>query len=436
MSIQLTPQDDDVLSNIDLDKTGTIVEDVEIFFDFLGEGLAISDKLKSITGQKLIQLDQLMSNPLSLDLKRPAQSSYPNINGLYLLTLSSGLVKRQLKNKKWYLVQNQTLYKQWDMLSYEQKYLNLLVTWVSATPTILDECIFSSHPLFFIHRCLGCLEHLPSNQWAEPACILIDFERKGGLFNLCLADMFGFMELQTEPRQTRWQVNQLKLTDIGFALSRLLYKEFTQTDEADMLNSQHDLFGQKEVPTDIFEYALAPYFPHWSYLSPYPESKHSGRYTLCLTIDHYTAQATFSVSHYTTLHELALFILEELIDFDMDHLYRFHYQDARCQNKVVYHPNMYDDDFGDDEMQECKCGDEISLQDINFDVGQSFDFVYDLGEQWTFHLLVTDFTEGGEDDPPLIIETRGEPPKQYGYYEDGKSDDDEEEDEEEDCELD
>ncbi|WP_353570129.1 hypothetical protein [Candidatus Albibeggiatoa sp. nov. BB20] len=424
MSIKLTTQDDELLQNIDLEQAGTIVENFEIFFDFLEDALPITDKLKFITSKNLIHLNKAMPNPFQMSLQRPSQSSYPNINGLYLLGLSSGLVKRRLKGKKWYLVQNPILYKEWDLLSCEQKYLNLLVTWVSVTPSIVDERIFSSHPLYFIRY---SFDQLSIGEWIEPNPIHLDFLRNEGLFNIALAEMFGFIELQIDSEQPKWSVNQIKLTPLGSALGRLLYQELVHTDAAD---SQHDFFCNKEVPTDTFEYALVPYFPHWSYLSPYPESKSAGRYHFLLTITGYSAQAIFSISHYATLHELASFILDELVDFDVDHLYRFHYQDARYQDKVACHPALYD------EYEDNKYADELSLQDINLELEQMLKFVYDLGEKWEFQLLVIDFTEGDEDEPPKIIETKGEPPAQYNYYEDGESDDKEEEENAEDCDFD
>lgn len=403
---------DELLKKIDLNATSSIVDDFAIFFDFLDKDLPVSDKLKAITGQKLQQLNQLMTNPLQIKINRPIQASHPNINGLYLLGLSSGLVKRQLKGKKWHIVQNKTLFKQWDRLSKEQKYLNLLVTWLTADPEIIDVNNILINPLFFIKE---CFVNLSTSEWSHPEKISIYTQRYESLFNVALAEMFGLVELVLNPEQPKWHIEQIKLTALGSAMVQLIYEQ--------IINSIEDShFFTTRISTDIFEYALTPYFPYWSYLSPYPDPKPNGRYTIKLII--HEAQATFSISHYATLHELALFILTELVDFDVDHLYRFNYQDARYQNHAAGHPYLYED-------KNCQCADEISLQDINFDIGQELIFIYDLGDNWTFQLVIIDFIEGGEDEPPQIIETKGEPPKQYGYYED----DDEEEDFP-DCEFD
>jgi len=429
MSIQLSTEDDALLQAIDLNRVGSIVDDFEVFFSFIDNGLPVSDKLKSITGKNVIQLNQLMSNPLQIDLKRPPQASYPNINGLYLLGLSSGLIKLRLKAKKWYLVQNQILYKKWDLLSNEQKYLNLLTTWLTACPAIIAEEAFNAYPLYFAHQCLS---ELSITDWTEPEQIQLDFSRNDRLFNLALAYMFDFMELKPAEAQHKWIVEQIKLKPLGQAIWRLLCQEMGQID---MLHHYSDsIFSTFELPADTLEFAIVPYFPHWSYLSPCPEPKPSGRYTLHLTITNYIAQATFSISHYATLHELTLFILEQLVEFDTDHLYRFDYQDARYQSKTLYHPELYQGE------NECKYADEVTLQDINFEPHQICKLVYDLGDQWELNLEIVDFTEGGENDPPEIIASQGEPPKQYGYYEDGKADDDDEkqqdEQDKEDCEFD
>ena len=425
MSIQLSTEDDALLQAIDLNRVGSIVNDFEVFFSFIDEGLPVSDKLKSITGKNVIKLNQLMSNPLQVDLKRPPQASYPNINGLYLLGLSSGLIKTQLKAKKWYLVQNQTLYKKWDLLSNEQKYLNLLTTWLTACPAIIEEGEFNAYPLYFAHQCLS---ELSITDWIKPEQIQLDFSRNDRLFNLALAHMFEFLELKQAEIQNKWAVEQIKLTPLGLATSRLLCQEVGQIEM--IQNYSDSVLSTFELPANTLEFAIVPYFPHWSYLSPCPEPKPAGRYTLHLTITGYVAQATFSISHYATLHELALFILEQLVEFDTDHLYRFHYQDARYQSKILYHPELYQ---GEDE---CKYADEVTLQDINFEPHQIFRLVYDLSDRWELNLEVINFIEGGENEPPEIIETQGEPPKQYGYYEDGKADDDEKEQDEKDCEFD
>lgn len=75
-------------------EPGTLLKDFSTLLDFIGPtGIPVSGKNHLIAIKLLPQLNQLISHPLDVKLKRPQQKSFPHINGLYLLLRASGLTQ-------------------------------------------------------------------------------------------------------------------------------------------------------------------------------------------------------------------------------------------------------------------------------------------------------------------------------------------------------
>ena len=67
-------------------EPGTILQDFQTLLDFVGEeGIPVSGKQNLLPMKSLAELNQRLSEPIQIALKRPQQKSYPPINGLYLL---------------------------------------------------------------------------------------------------------------------------------------------------------------------------------------------------------------------------------------------------------------------------------------------------------------------------------------------------------------
>jgi len=81
-------------------EPGTLLKDFSTLLDFIGStGIPVSGKNHLIAIKLLQQLNQLLSNPLDVRLKRPQQKSFPHINGLYLLLRASGLTQIAFEKK-------------------------------------------------------------------------------------------------------------------------------------------------------------------------------------------------------------------------------------------------------------------------------------------------------------------------------------------------
>ena len=80
---------------------GSILKDFQILLDFVGDtGIVVSGKHCLIPLKHLSELNQSLTAPIQLDLKRPKQKSFPPINGLYLILRASGLGQIVNQGKK------------------------------------------------------------------------------------------------------------------------------------------------------------------------------------------------------------------------------------------------------------------------------------------------------------------------------------------------
>ena len=98
----LTPDQIQCLKNqaFSDNEPGTLLKDFSSLLDFIGPGgIPVSGKNHLIAIKLLPQLNQLMSHPLDVKLKRPQQKSFPHINGLYLLLRASGLTQIAFEKK-------------------------------------------------------------------------------------------------------------------------------------------------------------------------------------------------------------------------------------------------------------------------------------------------------------------------------------------------
>jgi len=76
------------------------------------------------------EINDLLSHPVQLQLKRPEQKSYPHIQGLYLLLRASGLACIEGKDGKLFLSVDEKAYQVWESLNPTERYFALLETWL------------------------------------------------------------------------------------------------------------------------------------------------------------------------------------------------------------------------------------------------------------------------------------------------------------------
>ena len=121
-----------------------------------------------------------------------------------------------------------------------------------------------------------------------------------------------------------------------------------------------------------------------------------------------------------TLEELAEAILEAF-DFINDHAHAF-FMDDRCWSEAdAYWMDSGDDDWEWEEEEEERFTSEYTLDVLK--PGQSFKFVFDFGESWSFQCKLLSEMEDCED--VELLRTKGKPPEQYAPPEDRDGGEDE-----------
>ena len=76
------------------------------------------------------ELDQRLSRPLHLEMKRPQLKSHPYLQGLHLLLRASGLSRVEGAGAKARLVVDPEMLAQWNQLNPTEQYFNLLEAWL------------------------------------------------------------------------------------------------------------------------------------------------------------------------------------------------------------------------------------------------------------------------------------------------------------------
>ena len=111
-------------------EPGTLLKDFSSLLDFIGsDGIPVSGKNHLMAVKLLPQLNQMMSHPLDVKLKRPQQKSFPHINGLYLLLRASGLTQIAFEKKQAKLMLDNKVLADWQSLSPTERYFSLLHAW-------------------------------------------------------------------------------------------------------------------------------------------------------------------------------------------------------------------------------------------------------------------------------------------------------------------
>lgn len=332
--ILLPPEYEKILRNqvIDENGPGTILPDFEVFLDFIGaEGTEVTGKNNLLPMKSLAPLNQRLTHPLDLGLKRPVQKSYPHINGLFLLVRASGLTYIGGEGGKRLLV-DKALLQAWRELNATERYFNLLETWfIRANPEILGERVgYLSSALYevvhFFQKIPDEGLKIEGNKGEESHLAYAP-----GLYNLTLTEMFGFLEIMHgKPQQGKgWRIHSIKRTPFGDALVRLLDRGFLK-------NREFLTFPDEEPVPGKLQSVVQPFFPEWRNNLPIPETEfQDGTFVFKVSLGRVWRR--IAVQGKRELNVLAEGILDAF-DFDYDQLYRFTYQNRFGAPTHVNHP--------------------------------------------------------------------------------------------------
>jgi len=144
---------------IDENQPATILRDFEIFLNFVAaNNLEASGKNELLPLKSLRELNGLLTKPFEIELQRPVQKSFANINGLFLLARAGGLLILQKDGKTAKFVIDREALKIWQSLNPTERYFTLVETWIVRSSV---ELIGEHHQGMFNNSLIvlcGCLK--------------------------------------------------------------------------------------------------------------------------------------------------------------------------------------------------------------------------------------------------------------------------------------
>jgi Plasmid pRiA4b ORF-3-like protein len=381
-------------------EPGTILRDFQTLLDFIGEaGVPVSGTYHLLSQSLLPDLNQRLSNPIQLDLKRPAYKSYPFIVGLHLLLCATGL-GQIISKKKPHLVLNPEILQSWNTLNFTEQYFTLLEAWmIRAHEEMIGD---RSSPFNEGTKCIQFWRSMPSEgQTFSTYATQQSLNYWPGLHNLALLNLFGFLQIESgnpEPGKG-WRVNQIQRSPFGNAMMQVMVHAVIEQ-EIDWASGTNP-----SLPFGELKPAVQPYFPEWQNTLAVPHQRFcSGVYVFKVALG--KAWRRIAISSEMTLFDLSGLILQS-VDFDSDHLDKFKYRNQNGRTVEIYHP--YAESF--------LSTDEVRIGDLPLAEGASMLYLFDFGDCWEFDVQLEAIqADDGRSDYVAILERHGDAPPQYPDY--------------------
>jgi hypothetical protein len=150
---------------------------------------------------------------------------------------------------------------------------------------------------------------------------------------------------------------------------------------------------------------MAPYFPEWqkSFTLPPSQEYCDGVFTFNVSLGKQLWRRIAIPAH-LTLADLNDEI-QRAFRFDNDHLHCFKYKDRFGQLIWVKHCDMDEPPYSD----------QVRIGETPLRPGETMEYLFDFGDRWEFDVLLQAIAPPNpEMTKPQIIESKGQPPKQYG----------------------
>ena len=383
---------------------GLILKDFHTALTFLQEQEVMVSGVNQLLQLKFLpDLNQRLSRPTDIQLKRPVQKSYPYIHGLYLLLRMLGITQIIPQGKTQILIVDAELLQTWHQLNPTEQYFTLLEAWLM----LADESVIGEHgggPLNLpLYKLALFWERTPESALTFPTYKdQSQIQFIPGLHNLALLDLFGLMSLQsgqTEAGQG-WRLQQIQKLPLGDALVRLAVQTYK-----DSLNAQEDTLSPASISQfnfELLQFQLKPFFPEWQAVWTLPGQEfQSGTYTFKVSLGKSWRRVAIAAER--NLDDLAMVILGSY-QFDTDHLYEFSYKDRMGMVCQILHSVCEDPPFTN----------EVRVGELSLLSGQTMTFRYDFGDNWEFKVELETITPAAPKlKHPEVLERHGKAPQQY-----------------------
>ena len=382
-------------------EPGILLKDFSTLLGFIGSaGIPVSGKNHLIAIKLLPQLNQLMSHPLDVKLKRPQQKSFPHINGLYLLLRASGLTQIALEKKETKLMLDNKVLANWTSLNPTERYFALFhAWWLRGSAEIIGESTRDYHNglydslIFFLNTLCEGLD-------IKEKSYDFDFLRyRPGFHNIALMELFGFIRIEKNAALSgeNWPIVNIVPTTWGRALLNHFSKHISSFDEHVDYPSDYDLI-------ELWDSELKSYIPalEKGLNQPEVEEIHDSIYVFKVSLG--SAYRKIAAPGTTSLEVLASSILSAF-NFDNDHLYEFVYKNRYGITERVVHPYVENDELYTTDYV---------VGELPLYKGMELVFHFDFGDDWRFQLVVESIASKDIScTEPTVIDQRGNPPEQY-----------------------
>ena len=379
-----------------LEGNETIIENINRVIAYIQEHKVLATKGKQYFAIKYIKdLNALLVDPLDIFSLRPAQKSYPNINGIYLILRTMGMLTFKVSKKETVMGINEDVLERWQCLNTTEQYFTLLENWlVHSKPSETIEASRNSFPLeeairFFTYGQNFSRERMIENLNFSPE-----------YYNIALSKMFGFIEITTitPTNKMRWNIVDITLNP----LLKQIFKLMNPNDETGLM---HLIFNppQRGYTKEIFSPYCKAYKQTLVYSKP---NDKNGVFRLKISLG--KVYRTIDITSNIDFQSLASIVLE-LFDFDNDHMYEFRFLDNFGQQSSIIYPEATLDNGK-------AWADEFYLKNLPLEEQNSFTFIFDFGDWWEFDILIEKIKEGESIENFKLIKSVGKAPEQYPDY--------------------
>jgi hypothetical protein len=390
---------------ITADQPGPVLREFGMLLEFVGtEGIEAAGKNNLIAIKYIPELDERLTRPLRLNMKRPQIRSHPYIQGLNLLLRASCLGRVADGGAKARLVLNPEMMVQWDALNPTERYFNLLEAWLRLGHGEMVG-MWQSWVDRFVTSCIETWRSIPATgrrfDSRKPMEVYVPGIGRD-FYLLALMDVFGLMAVELpDPPGMPWAPAAVTHTPFGDAFFSVLTSRIETFLGRDRFVDEEA--GAPDVPRiGAWQPLFQPYFPEWRDNLSFPAPGiRSGKFVFRVALGSIWRRIAMPAD--ATLGDLVSLILKST-NFDFDHLYKFTYRDQLGRQATAVHPYM----------EEGPWADEIPIGTLPLEPGQSMELVYDFGDNWKFTIKL-ERIESAEAriKAPSILERHGKAPRQY-----------------------
>lgn len=417
MDLQLTASQEQLLREqvITHGDPGPVLDDFGMILEFLEDegGVKAAGKYNLLPIKFIDELDQRLSRPLHLKMKRPQLRSHPYLQGLHLLLRASGLGRMAGVGARARLCVDPAMLSQWNELNDTERYFNLLEAWLRlGQPEMIGE-----QPTIWSSMALPCLQVLRPvlatgskfelGNSTEVGFALIFRE----LYQLALMDLFGLVEVQRPPRPVApWCPAGVKRVPFGDALAAVLMPAVSDRLLRGLSSDQDEEYdepGPTGPHLGAWQAILQPYFPEWRENLKFDVGNlREGAFIFQVSWN--KVWRMIAVPAAATLEDLLYWVLRSF-NFDDEHLCRFTYRD-----RMGRYVQVHDPDTG-----EFPTTDQIQIGTLPLEPGKTMELLYDFGDNWKFTITLNRIEPPGSSvSSPGILESHGKAPPQYPGWDD------------------